>query len=39
MRHQRQTELRVFNRSGHFVYREHPAAFNRMLDAWVRQHT
>jgi 2-hydroxy-6-oxonona-2,4-dienedioate hydrolase len=39
MKHQRETEMRVFNRSGHFVYREHPAAFNRMLDAWVRQHT
>ena len=39
MKKQRQTEVRVFNRSGHFVYREHPAAFNRMLDGWVRSHT
>lgn len=38
MKHQRRTEVRVFNRSGHFVMREHPAAFNRMLDTWVRQH-
>jgi pimeloyl-ACP methyl ester carboxylesterase len=38
MMNQRETEMRVFNRSGHFVYREHAAAFNRMLDAWVRQH-
>lgn len=38
MMNQRETEMRVFNRSGHFVYREHPAAFNRMLDVWVRQH-
>ncbi len=38
MKHQRETEVRVFNRSGHFVYREHPAAFNRMLDAWVVAH-
>ncbi len=38
MRHQRETEVRIFNRSGHFVYREHPAAFNRMLHAWVMAH-
>ena len=36
MKHQRKTEVRVFNRSGHFVYREHPAGFNRLLDGWVR---
>ena len=36
MKHQRDTEVRIFNRSGHFVYREHPAAFNRLLDGWVR---
>jgi 2-hydroxy-6-oxonona-2,4-dienedioate hydrolase len=36
MKHQRKTEVRIFNRSGHFVYREHPAAFNRLLDGWVR---
>ena len=38
MKRQRKTEVRLFNRSGHFVYREHPAAFNRMLDAFVRAH-
>lgn len=36
MRKQRKTELRVFNRSGHFVMREHPAAFNRMIDTFVK---
>lgn len=39
MKRQRKTEVRIFNRSGHFVYREHPAAFNRMLDAFVRAHS
>jgi pimeloyl-ACP methyl ester carboxylesterase len=39
MKNQRDTEVRIFNRSGHFVYREHPAAFNRMLDGWVRSHS
>ena len=39
MKRQRQMEVRLFNRSGHFVYREHPAAFNRMLDSFVRAHT
>jgi 2-hydroxy-6-oxonona-2,4-dienedioate hydrolase len=39
MKRQRSTEVRLFNRSGHFVYREHPAAFNRMLDAFIRAHT
>ncbi len=39
MMKQRKTELRVFNQSGHFVMREHPAGFNRMLDTWVRQNT
>lgn len=36
MRHQRKTEVRIFNRSGHFVYREYPASFNRLIDGWVR---
>ena len=35
MRHQPDTEMRVFNRSGHFVYREHPEAFNGMLIDFV----
>jgi len=39
MMRQRRTEVRLFNRSGHFVYREHPAAFNRMLDGFVRAHS
>lgn len=39
MKRQRQTEVKIFNRSGHFVYREHPAAFNRMLDSFVRAHS
>jgi 2-hydroxy-6-oxonona-2,4-dienedioate hydrolase len=39
MRRQRRTEVKIFNRSGHFVYREHPAAFNRMLDSFVRAHS
>lgn len=38
MKHQRRTEVRLFNRSGHFVFREHPAAFNRMIDNWVTAH-
>lgn len=38
MMKQRDTEVRIFNQSGHFVMREHPAAFNRMLDAWVQAH-
>ncbi len=38
MRKQRDTEVRLFNCAGHFVMREHPAAFNRMVDAYVRAH-
>jgi pimeloyl-ACP methyl ester carboxylesterase len=38
MRRQRQTEVRYFNRAGHYLFREHPTAFNRMLAAFVRQH-
>lgn len=38
MMRQRDTEVRIFNQSGHFVMREQSAAFNRMLDAWVRAH-
>jgi pimeloyl-ACP methyl ester carboxylesterase len=36
MRKQRKTEVRIFNRSGHFVMREHPAAFNRLIDTYVK---
>lgn len=39
MRKQHRTEVRIFNRSGHFVMREHPAAFNRMIDEWVKANT
>lgn len=39
MKRQRKTEVRIFNRSGHFVYREHPAAFNRMLHGFVTANT
>lgn len=38
MMKQRDTEVRMFNQSGHFVMREQAAGFNRMLDAWVRAH-
>ena len=36
MKHQRKTEVRFLNRSGHFVMREQAAAFNRMLDSFVK---
>jgi pimeloyl-ACP methyl ester carboxylesterase len=35
MEKQRDTEVRIFNKSGHFVMREHPAAFNRLIDTYV----
>ena len=35
MKKQLRTEVRIFNRSGHFVMREHPAAFNRLIDTYV----
>ena len=38
MKHQPKTEWRMFNRSGHFVYREHPAGFNRTLDGFLESH-
>jgi pimeloyl-ACP methyl ester carboxylesterase len=38
MMKQRDTEVRLFNQSGHFVMREQAAGFNRMLDAWVSAH-
>jgi 2-hydroxy-6-oxonona-2,4-dienedioate hydrolase len=31
-------EMHVFNKSGHFVYREHPEEFNALLKAWTRLH-
>jgi 2-hydroxy-6-oxonona-2,4-dienedioate hydrolase len=39
MKHQPQTEWRLFNRCGHFVFREHPAGFNRLLSDFVRAHS
>jgi pimeloyl-ACP methyl ester carboxylesterase len=38
MHKQRDTEVRIFNKSGHFVMREHPAAFNRLIDTYVSAH-
>jgi 2-hydroxy-6-oxonona-2,4-dienedioate hydrolase len=38
MAKQRDTEVRIFNKSGHFVMREHPAAFNRLVDSYVSAH-
>jgi pimeloyl-ACP methyl ester carboxylesterase len=30
--------MHVFNKSGHFVYREYPKEFNRLLRGWVSQY-
>jgi 2-hydroxy-6-oxonona-2,4-dienedioate hydrolase len=38
MEKQRDTEVRIINKSGHFVMREHPAAFNRLIDTYVGTH-
>jgi pimeloyl-ACP methyl ester carboxylesterase len=38
MTKQRDTEVRIINKSGHFVMREHPATFNRMIDTYVTAH-
>ena len=38
MEKQRDTEVRIFNKSGHFVMREHPASFNRLIDTYVDAH-
>jgi 2-hydroxy-6-oxo-6-(2'-carboxyphenyl)-hexa-2,4-dienoate hydrolase len=35
---QRETELRVFNRAGYFVFREHPAAFCRTVRSFVESY-
>jgi pimeloyl-ACP methyl ester carboxylesterase len=32
---ERQTQMTVFNQSGHFTYREHPEAFNACLHAFI----
>jgi 2-hydroxy-6-oxonona-2,4-dienedioate hydrolase len=36
--HERRVTLNVFNESGHFPYREHPARFNALLDRFVTQY-
>lgn len=33
--HQRKTEMHIFNKSGHFSYREHPERFNALLAGFV----
>jgi pimeloyl-ACP methyl ester carboxylesterase len=33
------TEMRLFNRTGHFVHRERFEAFNGMLADYIAQHT
>lgn len=38
MRRQPRTELRLFNKAGHFVYREQAAGFNGMLLDYFRQY-
>jgi pimeloyl-ACP methyl ester carboxylesterase len=38
MAKQHDTEVRIINKSGHFVMREHPAAFNRLIDTYVSAH-
>jgi pimeloyl-ACP methyl ester carboxylesterase len=35
---ERQAEMHVFNKSGHFVYREYPNEFNALLKSWVSRH-
>ena len=32
---ERRTQMHVFNQSGHFTYREHPAAFDACLSAFI----
>ena len=39
MTKQPRTEMRLFNRAGHFVFREHWAAFNGMLLDYIEQHS
>ena len=38
MKKQPRTEASIFNRAGHFVYREYPAQFNRTVWAFVAAH-
>ncbi len=39
MQKQEKTEVRYFNRAGHFVFREHPRAFALMLRNYVNQYS
>jgi 2-hydroxy-6-oxonona-2,4-dienedioate hydrolase len=39
MHKQPQTEIRILNRAGHFVFREQPASFNRLVDSFVAAHS
>ena len=39
MHKQRNTEIRILNRAGHFVYREQAAAFNRAVHSFVMAHS
>ena len=39
MHKQRNTEIRILNRAGHFVYREQAAAFNRAVHSFVTAHS
>ncbi|WP_105418343.1 MULTISPECIES: alpha/beta fold hydrolase [Neorhizobium] len=39
MRRQRNTELRIFNRCGHYVYREDPASFSRALHSFISNYS
>lgn len=36
---ERRAEMHIFNKSGHFVYREYPEEFNALLKSWVLQHS
>ena len=35
---QSKTEVHAFGQAGHFVFRDHPAAFSRMLDGFISAH-
>jgi 2-hydroxy-6-oxonona-2,4-dienedioate hydrolase len=39
MRRQRQTEVRVINKAGHFVFRDQPASFNEALFSYLKHMT
>jgi pimeloyl-ACP methyl ester carboxylesterase len=36
---ERRAQMHIFNRSGHFTYREHPRDFNEVLRTWVAGRT